>query len=437
DDITQYLPELNGLPYKITIEQLANHTHGLPNYSDLVEMMGFGLSTPASNAQVLETMLNIKQVNFESGTQFQYGNSGFIFLAEILRRVYQKPFPSLMKEKIFEPLGMNQTAVVDHPDIIIQHKASAYTENGDTYVEYPSRQKECGSSNVHTTLNDMITWATHFQNPKAGTQEHISRLMTETVSLTQEDAYGYGLGLYRENYKGLKIVFHGGGTAGYRAYILHVPAHNFSIVTLGNRESYEGLLIIKDLLALFFQEEMKEQIPTKTSYTAKEMKAFEGTYRFQPGQYWTLKTDGKDLYFVGVDDPLPLIGDGTFQFFLPTSYLTFYDNAMELRVADFKYFCEKIDLNPPTLNVEELRQYTGIFQNEEFHTFYELLVIGNDLVAKHLTNGEIALSPLSKDRFYADYPLGEFDFQVNSAGEIKGFTLSGQNYVDLQFTKVK
>ena len=36
----------------------------------------------------------------------------------------------------------------------------------------------------------------------------------------------YGLGLQSEKYKGLDIVFHGGGTSGYRSYILHVPSQN-------------------------------------------------------------------------------------------------------------------------------------------------------------------------------------------------------------------
>ncbi|MEL6623935.1 MAG: serine hydrolase domain-containing protein [Bacteroidota bacterium] len=437
DEIKKYLPELKHLPYPITIQQLANHTHGLPNYSDLIEMIGFGLASPIPNDQAVATMLEIKQVNFEPGTQFQYGNSGFMLLAEILKRVYEKPFPELMQEKVFEPLALDQTAVIDHPNTIIPRKALPYTSHGDTYVEYPSRLMESGSANIHTTLNDLVTWATNFQKPRAGTQQKLARLMTETVSLIEESEYGYGLGLFTELYKGMRIIFHGGGTAGYRAYILHVPDHNLSIVTLGNQDRYDALLIVKDLLKLYLKEYMVEQVPSKTAYTSEEMRAFEGTFKFHPGQYWTFTTDGKDLYFSGLEAPLPLIGDGKFEFFLPTSYLTFNDSAMELRVADFTYHCPRVKLDPPSLSIEELSKYSGIFRNEEFNTYYELLVIKDKLVAKHLTNGEIPLSPLSKDRFYAGYPLGEFEFQLDASGEVMGFKLSGQNYYDIQFMKLK
>ncbi|WP_190808665.1 serine hydrolase [Flagellimonas sp. S3867] len=438
DDITLYLPELESLPHKITIEQLANHTHGLPNYSDLIEMIGFGLTTPISNEQAVKTMLSTEQVNFEAGTQYQYGNSGFMLLAEILKRIYQKPFPLVIKEKIFEPLNMTQTSVIDNPNTIVSNKAIAYAKNESTYIEHPNRQMECGSSNIHTTLTDLIKWVINFQNPKVGTQNQINRLITKTVSLSKKSDLSYGLGLFTETYNGLKTVFHGGGTGGYRAYILHVPVHNFSIVTLGNQESFDGLLIVQDLLELYLKDYLVEPLHTKKSYTEEELRNFEGVYKVHPGQYWTIESDGKNLYCNGDSKPLPLIGDEKFKwFYRPTSYLTFYPNSMDWRIADFNYHCEKVNLNPPILSKKELEKYVGVYKNEEFNTFYELLIIENNLLARHLTNGDIALYPLSENSFYAAYPLGELDFQINLKGNINGFVLSGQNIDNIKFIKLK
>jgi CubicO group peptidase (beta-lactamase class C family) len=437
DDITAYLPELKNLPHIITIKQLANHTHGLPNYSDLMEMIGFGLATPYSNDQAVQAMLGIEQDNFEAGAQFQYGNTGFMLLAEILKRVYEKPFPILIREKIFEPLYMEQSAVIDNPNTIVKNKAIAYRKSGDGYLEHPNRQMESGSSNLHTSLNDLIKWVINYQDPKLGSKEMYHKMIESTV-LNDGSEVAYGLGLYTGFYKGLNIVFHGGGSAGYRAYILHIPAYDFSIITLGNLESFNGLLIVHDLLDLYFKDYLIEPVPTKTSYTAEELKKFEGTYKFQPGQYWTIDADDENLYFNGDNRPLPLIGDGTFEFFyLPTSYLTFSPNSMEFRIADFTYLCEKVTLNPPVLSEKELEQYVGVFQNVEFNTFYETLLVENQLVAKHLTNGEITLQPLSENIFYGEYPLGELDFQINSEGKVTGFVLSGQNFENIKFIKLK
>ncbi len=436
DNIRQFLPELKDIPNEITIKQLANHTHGLPNYSDLTAMMGFDLATPIRNEQAVETILRAKQVNFKAGTQYQYGNSGFMLLAEILKRVYEKPFPILLKEKIFEPLNMTQTSVVDDPNIIVSNKAIAYRKDGDFYSEHMNRQMECGSSNIHITLDDFIKWSLNFQIPKVGTSNQIKRLTTKTVSISNDCDLGYGLGYLTETYKGLKTVFHGGGTAGYRAYILHVPDHKLSIISLGNKESFDGLLVIKDLLELYLKDYLVPSNPVKTSHSSKELKKFEGVYKTQPGQYWTIKTDDKNLYFGDDNNPLPLIGSNKFKFYLPTSDLTFHPNSMEFRIADFNYQYEKVDFNPPTLSKKELKKYVGIFKNEEFNTFYELLIIQDTLVANHLTNGKITLHPLSKNSFYADYPLGELNFQLNSEGKVNGFVLSGTNLSNLKFMKV-
>ena len=370
DDITTYLPELENLPYRITLKQLANHTHGLPNYSDLIEMMGFSLATPLINYVAVQMLLSIKEVNFKPGTKFQYGNTGYILLAEILSRVYKKSFPNLIKEKVFDPLHMTQTRVISNPDAIVPNKALAYKKSGSYYTEYPNRQMECGSSNIHTSINDLLKWAVNFQNPTIGSQKQINRLKQKTKALSKNSDLAYGLGLYTETYKGLKTVFHGGGTAGYRAYILHVPDHNFSIITLGNQSDFGGLLIVQDLIELFFKDKLKASVPVKTAYTAKELKAFEGWYRFQPGQYWRFRADDKNLYFGGNVKPLPLIGDNTFKFSIPTSRLTFYDNKMEVRIADFVYHSEKMTFDPPVLTKKDLEKFMREMPWKAFPAFF-------------------------------------------------------------------
>lgn len=437
DDITVYLPELKSLPYKITIKQLANHTHGLPNYSDLMAMLGLGLASPISNDQAIQTLLRIKQANFEAGAQFQYGNTGFMLLAEILKRVYEKPFPLLVQEKIFEPLYMNQTAVIDNPNTIVKNKALAYRRDGDKYLEVPNRQMECGSSNIHTSINDLVKWAVNYQNPTVGTQGMYSKMLEHTI-LNDGIQEEYGLGLYTGKYKGLNIVYHGGGTGGYRAYILHVPEHDFSIMTLGNQESFDGLLIVHDLLDLYFKDHLEEPVPIKTSYTAAELKEYEGTYRFRPGQYWTIRADENNLYFGDDSKPLPLIGDAKFEFiYRPTSYLIFHTGSMDFRIADMVYHCQKVNLNPPILENKDLEKYIGVYQNVELNTFYEILLIDNNLVAKHLDNGEIRLQALSESVFFGEYPLGELDFQFNTEKKVSGFVLAGSNFENIKFLRIK
>ncbi|HAO28338.1 MAG TPA: serine hydrolase, partial [Chryseobacterium indologenes] len=72
---------------------------------------------------------------------------------------------------------------------------------------------ENGSSNIYTTLDDFCKWAVNFQNSVIGNRETYNKMQQNTLLNTGEKVE-YGLGLQTGTYKGLDIVFHGGGTAG-------------------------------------------------------------------------------------------------------------------------------------------------------------------------------------------------------------------------------
>jgi hypothetical protein len=109
---------------------------------------------------------------------------------------------------------------------------------------------------------------------------------------------------------------------------------------------------------------------------------------------------------------------------------------MEFRVGDFTYLCKKVTLAPPAPDSESLNRYVGIYQNREFNIFYEILKREDGLVAKHLTNGEIALNPLAEHSFYGEYPLGQLDFELDSNNKATGFVLSTQNLSNIKFEKL-
>src|SRR5690606_17276424 len=95
DDIRIYLPELEHLPNNITIKQLTNHTHGLSNADELAKLKGLKLMT---HKEVVKMLLNIKQVNFKAGEKYEYNNTGYILLSEIIERVGKKPFKEQLQE---------------------------------------------------------------------------------------------------------------------------------------------------------------------------------------------------------------------------------------------------------------------------------------------------------------------------------------------------
>jgi len=443
DDIRTYLPELNHLPYKITIRQLANHTNGLPNFSEIKKLQGYGDEFKVTNNEAIQTLLRIKNVNFPPGEQYQYNNTGFTLLAEILRRVYNKDFSQIAKEYVFNPLHMKNTAAIDDPDKIIPNKAESYQPKGNTFVKLPIGQMVSGSSNIYATLDDLCKWAANFQNPIQGDRALYNTMQKNTV-LSSGTNIEYGLGLQTEKYKGLDIVFHGGGTVGYRTYILHVPSQQFSVVILGNGHGFDGLLIAYQLIDFFLKDQ--ETIPVKPQkiiYARSELKQFEGIYELNPGNYLEISTKGKDLYLGTYNhkgkEQLQVMGDNKFKIAsIPTASLTFTNGSVKLRIADFTYTAKQINLDPPKADEMLLNKLVGFYRNEEFNTIYQLLIEKNKLIARHPLNGDIELFPLKPTSFYSttEY-FGQLDFMYDKNNEVTEFILAGANLQSIEFRKIK
>lgn len=443
DDIRTYLPELGHLPYKITIRQLANHTHGLPNFSEISKLRGLGTEYPVTNAEAIRTILRIRQISFKPGKQYQYNNTGFMLLAEILKRVYKKDFDKIANEYIFKPLNMDHSRVVNNPVLIIPNKADAYKQKGADFFKLPVGQMENGSSNIYTTLNDLCKWAVNFQKPSIGSYEIYDKMQKSTI-LSSGKTIEYGLGLQTEKYKGLDVAFHGGGTAGYRAYILHVPSQQFSVVTLGNQQAFDGLLIAYQLVDLFLRDKQAlPPKPRKTTYSSSELKAFEGVYEISPGNYFEISTDGKALYMSTYNqndkEALSIIGDNKFAVpFIPTASFTFHTGSADFRIADFTYLCKKVTLNPPRKDEMDLKRFVGLYRNDEFNIVYQLLIENGNLVAKHPVNNDILLYPLSKTSLYStETYFGKIDFMFGANNKVSGFKLSGASFTNIEFKKIE
>lgn len=435
DDIRTYLPELKHLPSKITIKQLTNHTHGLSNPDELAQLKG--LST-MNHQEVVKMLLNIKHLNFKAGEKYEYNNTGYILLSEIIERVGQKSFKNQLKEKIFIPLGMKDTKVVDNENMVIKNKAYSYTFNNGIYVNNPVNLSTIGSSGIYTTINDLALWAKNYQNPVVGNSGFYKKMQAVTI-LNSEKEINYGLGLQVDNYKGSDIVFHGGGTASYRSYILHVPKHKLSIIFLSNANDFSGLDIVYQSIDLIINGDIKTKTPVKIAVSNEELKKHTGTYEFQPGVYYNIIAQKDSLYFqsFGTKDlnPLPYLYGNTFDFpYIPHTKFIFYDDKFDFQIADFTYECFKTIIELPNSNEIKLTDFIGTFRNKEHSIVYDLDIVENKLNLTRTFGNPIVLNPLTLESFYSP-ELGKLEFIYGTNGKVKAFKLSGQNFKNIVFKK--
>jgi CubicO group peptidase (beta-lactamase class C family) len=440
EDVRTYLPELEKLPHRITLTQLANHTHGLPNVSELANIKGFGLSDRMWHRDVVDMALRIETFNFQPGERYEYNNTGFVLLAEVIERQSGMPFQEALDQYIFAPLEMKNTLAVASPDQIVPHKIASYAMRNGRYVRFEDNIMSNGSSGVHTTIDDLARWTKYFQATVNDENSLFARMLQASV-LNSGTTIPYGLGLETKNYKGVTAVFHGGGSAGHRAYTLHIPAHNLSVLVLGNGNDYWPLALAYEIVDLYLGDLLIADAPVVTH--SQNLKSYEGTYAFCPGNYYHFTSQNDSLFLEILGNPgrfyLQPLGNHAFVYpFYPAAKFIFDDQRVDLSIADFIYQCPAVTTPVlTTYSTEALAKFTGFYRNEALNTTYEIVAENEQLIARHPINHDIALIGLEGNSFFSMQGFfAKLDFEEGQEGECTGFRLSGQNLKNLLFTRV-
>lgn len=242
NSIRRYLPELPVIYDRITISHLIYHTSGI---RDGFVLTALAKNPPSeyTNENVVRYLKSSTAFNFEPGSRFEYNNSGYVLLAEIIERVSGKTFPAYMAESIFQPLKMDHTFV--SPAFPTGHRqAEGYRQNADgTYQEYHFTGNTFGSTGIVTTLSDLARWAQFIQKPSSvSALAWLPPQLLKTGTLDNGTSIAYAGGLERFHYKGRTVYEHFGSDEGFKADIIYFPETRTSIIGMTNNSSNYGLM---------------------------------------------------------------------------------------------------------------------------------------------------------------------------------------------------
>ncbi|WP_374658993.1 serine hydrolase domain-containing protein [Inhella sp.] len=111
--IASYLPSLPAHLRAITVRQLLAHRSGVRHYrpGEWASVSDFNCATPA---QALPDFVD-DPLLFKPGQGYQYSTFGYVLLSAVLEAAAGQPFDALMRELVFEPAGMNATAIEGRP----------------------------------------------------------------------------------------------------------------------------------------------------------------------------------------------------------------------------------------------------------------------------------------------------------------------------------
>jgi len=177
DDLRKYLAEIPDFGRVITLRHLIHHTSGLRDYEELLAMAGWRMDDVLTREHMLNIVSHQKELNFRPGDEYQYCNTGYCLLAEIVARVSGQSFREFTHANIFEPLGMTNTHFHDDHESIVRNRAYSYRPDGSKSSKNAfNNASVVGGGGMYSTVEDLAKWVGNFDHGRVGGPEVLKQM---------------------------------------------------------------------------------------------------------------------------------------------------------------------------------------------------------------------------------------------------------------------
>jgi len=238
DPVAKYLPKSVRVPSRngkqITLIDLATQSSGLPrmpsNFSPANNDNPFADYTVAQ----LYAFLSSYELTRDIGAQYEYSNLGVGLLGHALALRAAKSYEDLVTERILRPLGMNDTRIALSP-AMKSRLAPGHSVSGGIVANW-DLPTLAGAGALRSTANDLLKFlAANLDSTSAPLGRELA-----TTHFARRDVDGaqmrIGLNWHILTALGPPIVWHNGGTGGYRTFIGFDQVNQRAAVVLSNQE---------------------------------------------------------------------------------------------------------------------------------------------------------------------------------------------------------
>lgn len=271
----------NKFEEKVTCANLLTHSSGVDEASEIA-----GNTRDKNSIKSQEYYFDKHEiiVNREPNTVSRYSNQGYNVLGYIVEKVSGMSYEQYIKEKILEPLKMNNSLVrLDN-----NNTAKGYEMSDDSYEVSPMPyQYTSGSAGIISTAKDMENFMlAHLNNGEFNgnriLKEETSKLMQSKQFANNEVFAGMGYGFIRSNRNGQEIIKHEGALPSYTTTMFLLPKQNLGIYVATNSLNPVPFNIEEEFLNKFYpvnNTDYKANTPQKDKRYSK----YSGTYRSYDG----------------------------------------------------------------------------------------------------------------------------------------------------------
>jgi CubicO group peptidase (beta-lactamase class C family) len=292
DPISKYIPEAPASWRDITLHRLLTHTSGISNglYAKI------NLRQDYTEDEMIQQIAALP-LDFQPGEKWSYSNPGYVTLGILIHKATGKFYGDLLREKIFTPLGMTTARIIDEADII-PNRAAGYR-----LVDGQLKNQEWVSPVLNTTADgaiyltvlDMAKWDAALYSEKLLKRASLD-LMWTPVKLNGGETETYGFGWQIDEFRGHRLIQHGGAWQGFTAQISRYVDDKLTVIVMTNLAGARPGKIERGIAALY-DADLAPVEHKAVPMEAKVFDAYAGGYELAPGYVATISREG-DRFWV-------------------------------------------------------------------------------------------------------------------------------------------
>jgi CubicO group peptidase (beta-lactamase class C family) len=296
DPVAKYLPLTVKMPQRngrsITLVDLATHTSGLPRSPGNIAPKDLHNPYADYTVEQLYQFLSTYHLTRDIGSKYEYSNLGGGLLGHVLARRAATDYEALVRSRICGPLDMKSTQITLTPELktrlAVGHDAALNP------VENWNLPTLAGAGAILSTANDLLAFlAANLGITKSPLAPAMAAMLKVRRSTGQPESK-VALGWHVFTNHGKEIIWHNGGTGGYRAWMGYDAKAGVGVVALSNTSTLGG---VDDIGRHLLDPDFPLAHPHKqVKVDSKLFNGYVGSYQLTPNFVITITRDRDQLF---------------------------------------------------------------------------------------------------------------------------------------------
>jgi len=397
DPVTKYLPyfqmnvESDNESAEVTLRDVLSHRTGFTRMGLLFASGQIPREEVLLDAAKAEAYVPFRE-------KFYYSNVMYMSAGVAAGKADGTDWDTLVKERVFEPLGMDSTTMSVTQAEKDSRLASGYLWDEDlqAYEYKPMRNVDNigPSGSINSNVLDMAQWLRlqlnrgEYEGRRLISEENLRETWTVQIDITEN--VGYGMGWMVWEWEGQPVIEHGGNVDGFSAQVAMLPESNLGFVLLTNASASplppQAINMVWDTL-------LREE--TTDTGTTGDYEPYIGKYVANFGQFQdTIFTVLVQNDRLAVDVPGQQVfelkepdEEGKWYFAITNEIAVSFERDEADNVVGMKLYQAGMTFDLPREGVEitpeipldELQKYLGSYRSEELKMTVEVLIQNNRL----------------------------------------------------------